>query len=197
MYEGQDEGQYFADMAAGQEHEAQMGYAAQAEAETQYQQSLIPNSPQSVLTLFDADKPALERFARAIIEAVKEGHEDPLKVLANIKKAEFAFKQIIEATKEEQKNAASKYGEIPFTFAATEMHYTATKTEYLYEDCGDPEWNDAALLEARHGFERKERETFLKALQKPLDILRKDTGEVITINPPQKKQAMGVKTTVK
>lgn len=158
---------------------------------------VMPDNPMSVMTLFDADKPSLDRFIDYISNTIASGMDDPLKVLAISKKMDYVTEAIRSRIKEQIKAEAQKYGEKPFVFAGTEMHYTATKTEYVYEDCGDPEWNEAALLEARYGYLRKERETFLKALQKPFDIVHKDTGEVITIVPPQKKQVMGVKTTVK
>jgi len=44
---------------------------------------------------------------------------------------------------------------------------------------------------------RKERETFLKALKEPMEVLDSVTGEVIILRPPVKKSTEGIKVSIK
>jgi len=44
---------------------------------------------------------------------------------------------------------------------------------------------------------RKERETFLRALKEPMEVLDNMTGEVIILRPPVKKSTEGVKVSIK
>jgi len=156
-----------------------------------------PDTPMSVMTLFDADKRALEHFVDAIVNQVSEGNENPLKVLALARKMEFALKRINEAIKDNIEREAMKYPKGKFEMLGTEMEYTPTWTEYDYSVCGYPDWEEADAAERSGKNNKKIAETFLRAIKVPFTMIDSRTGEVITINPPLKKQTMGVKTSIK
>ncbi len=149
-----------------------------------------PDNPMSVLTLFDADKKGLDYFIEYIANTIESGNDDPLKVLAISKKMEYVTKRVTERIKQNSEREAGKYGDKPFEFMGTEMHYTATYTRYDFSACGDPKWNEASKTV-------EERESFLKALKGPMTVVIEETGEAVTVNPPKKIQTMGLKTTVK
>lgn len=149
-----------------------------------------PTNPMSVLTLFDADKRSLDYFIDYIVNTIESGSDDPLKVLAISKKMEYITKRVTERIKQNSELEAEKYGDKPFEFMGTEMHYTTTSTRYDFSACGDPKWNEASKIAS-------ERESFLKALKGPMTVVIEETGEAVTVNPPRKIQTMGLKTTVK
>lgn len=149
-----------------------------------------PDNPMSTLMLFDADKPALDRFIEYVSNTIESGMDDPLKVLAISKKMEYVTKRITERIKENAEREAEKHGSNPFKFMGTEMHLTNVYTKYDYSNCGDPQWNEASRV-------KEERETFLKALPSHQTIIVEGTGEVVTVKPPQKIQTTGIKTIIK
>ena len=147
-----------------------------------------PDNPMSTLTLFDADKKGLEYFIDYVCNTIESGMDDPLKVLAISKKMEYVTKRINDRIKEQQKTAADKYGDRPFEFMGTEMHYTSVYTRYDFSACNDPKWNEASKVV-------EDREKFLKGLTEPMDVRIDD--ELVTLTPPKKIQSFGLKTTVK
>jgi hypothetical protein len=156
-----------------------------------------PDTPLSTLTLFDADKKALEFFASCIELEVKEGRENALRIEALAKKTITTMQDILSRIKTNSVNEAAKYGERPFMYANCEMHYCPTFTKYEYQHCNDRQW-DELQAEAKAIDEKiKARETFLKAITARTMLLDEPTGELLTINPPLKKQTMGVKVTIK
>lgn len=160
-------------------------------------QIILPDSPSAVLQLLNADKQALENFSNAIIRDVKEGRSNPLEIQVLIKKYEFVLNEIKENIKGNVNTETLKHGEKPFTYGGAECHYTPTKTEYDFSQCGDTEWEtldaEISALQSRKKF----REAFLKSLTNPITVVSELTGEVDTISPPQKKQSYGLKVTIK
>lgn len=142
----------------------------------------------SVLTLFDADKPSLDRFIEYVANTIESGMDDPLKVLAISKKMEYITKRINDRIKEQQKVAADKYGDRPFEFMGTEMRYCATSTRYDFSACGDTMLDEASRIV-------EDRQAFLKSLKEPMEIRIDDT--LVTVRPPRKIETFGLKTTVK
>lgn len=160
-------------------------------------QLILPDTPSSVLQLLNADKKALEKFANTIIQDVKEGRENPLEIQLLIKKYEFVLNEIKENIKVNVNTEVAKYGDKPFEYGSAQMHYTPTATSYDFESCNDYEWNVInADIKYLHD-QKKKREEFLKSLQSPISILNEQTGEIETVSPPQKKQSMGLKVTLK
>lgn len=158
---------------------------------------MIPDTPSSVLQLLNADKTALDFFANSIIQDVKQGNSNPLEIAMLVKKYEYVLDQIKENIKVNVNTEAVKYGEKPFMYGGSEVHYTPTRTEYDFSKCGDALWNDCDHWADKWTLARKERETFLKTLQAPMKILNEDTGELETVSPPIKKQSYGIKITIK
>lgn len=160
-------------------------------------QIILPDTPSSVMALFDANKQALNQFAETVIQSVKDGNENPLKIHALIKKQEFALEQIKKGIKEEVKTEASKYGEKPFMFAGAECHLTSVKTEYDYSVCNDKELNNLNKQIETLKKQLKQREEMLKSLGNPIQLLDGETGEVYTVYPPMKKTETGAKVSLK
>lgn len=157
----------------------------------------IPDSPTSVMQLFDADKKALNEFAKSIIASVNDGNEDALRVHVIVKKQEYVLKQIKEGIEESAKTEAAKYGDKQFMFAGSECHLTATSTSYDFKACGDHKFDALQLEFDNIKSKLDERKEFLKAIKSPENFINDDTGEIYIVSPPLKTQGTGVKVTIK
>jgi len=150
---------------------------------------VMPDNPLAVMTLFDADAKTLDSFIDYVANTIESGMDDPLKVLAMSKKMEYVTKRINDRIKEAAERELAKHGEKANLFNC-EMALVPTYTRYEFAACGDPQWNESSKTV-------EDREVFLKALRAPVTIVDDKTGGVVTVNPPAKKQTMGIKTTVK
>jgi len=158
---------------------------------------ILPDSPSSVMALFDADKSSLVNFAATVINSVHDGNEDALKVQVLLKKQEFVLEKIKEGIKENVKTAASKFGEKPFMYANSECHLTPTSTVFDYEACGDPELVRLQLEFEKIKFKLDQRKEWLKTMPNPETIVNEISGEVYTVYPPIKRSSLGLKVTLK
>lgn len=158
---------------------------------------VLPDTPISVLRMFETSAQGINSFAAKIINDVHDGKTDALEVKVLCSTLEKLVDKIHQGTKEHQANEAFKYGEKPFLFRGAELHYTSVKTEYDYTQCNDTVWlelqNQMTELKAKI----KQREEWLRTMAGAETVLDKSTGEVVTIYPPIKKTTMGVKCTIK
>ena len=158
----------------------------------------LPTSAVGVLDQFSPTKDGIIEFAAQVINEVHDGKRDPLEILLQCKTLEEVAKKIREGTREQQAKEAAKYGESPFVLQGAELHFTATKTEYKYEACGDPIYERlvATLAEAQKQVD--DRKEFLKSLPEGGQmIIDESTGEAVRVRRPAKFQTMGVKVTIK
>jgi hypothetical protein len=158
---------------------------------------ILPDSPSSVMQLFDADKQALIAFAANIVNSVIDGNENPLKVQVLVKKQEFVLEKIKEGIKESLKTEAAKYGEKEFDYAGTKCHYTPTATSYDFEACGDQELVRLQLEFEKVKAKLDQRKEWLKTMGGPEHLVDTFSGEMITVYPPIKKSSMGIKVSLK
>jgi|KBSMisStaDraftv2_1062788.scaffolds.fasta_scaffold363225_1 hypothetical protein len=154
-----------------------------------------PDTPMSVLELFSTSKDSIKLFGDSIIDQVKEGNADPLRIAALTRSMEAIAKYVNDNLKDNQKNEAQKYGDKPFMAHGCEMQYTSVKTDYVYAVCGDPIWNELQLESAKLNEQIKQRQEWLKTMGNPQDVRVGD--ELVTIIPPMKKTQMGLKVTIK
>lgn len=153
----------------------------------------LPNSPTGVMNLLPSTGEQVNTFAKGIIQSVKEGHENPLNVMLQIRAMEKAFEVILKSIKENVLTEADKYPGVTFNFRGVELAKGDVKTEYDYTVCGDTEWERRKVAFDTAKDRLSERETFLKALKEPLEVCDTETGEMIHIVPPLKKTIRGVK----
>lgn len=154
-------------------------------------------TPVSVINLLASTSVQVDVFTDSVIQSVKQGEENPLKVLIQLKAFERATERIIKEIKENCLTEADKYPGTEFELYGNKIQKGDVKTEYDYSGCNDPE---LIRLEAAADDAKKKvdaRKAFLKALTAPLHTLDKDTGEVITINPAVKKSTPGLKITIR
>ena len=158
---------------------------------------VTPDTALSVLDLFSTSREGIVLFASKVINAVEAGEINPLKVQIYCKTLEEISDKIKGAIKAHAKTEAAKYGDKPFMFAGAELHLTSVHTSYDFSMCGDHAWDMFSHGENSNAEGRKERETFLKALKEPMEVLDSVTGEVIILCPPVKKSTEGIKVSIK
>jgi hypothetical protein len=153
----------------------------------------LPDNPSSLMNLMPSTGDQVNSFAQGIIRAVKDGEENPLNVMLQIRAMSKAFEVIKEKINENVITEADKYPGTTFTYRGVELAKGDVKTEYDYETSGDTIWEqrkaDFDAAKAR----LSERESFLKGLKEPMTIVDELTGEIVTIRPPVKKTTPGVK----
>ena len=153
-----------------------------------------PSNPLEVLNLIDAK--SCEQFAHDMAALVKEGHVDPIQVRVLMSAWEKAFKSLKTAIEPETEREAMKHGK-SFDFMGAKCEWVPTYTAYEYDACGYPLWEEADAAERSAKNAKKDAETFLKNVKQSFTMVDDRTGEVITINPPVKKQTEGLKITIK
>ncbi len=158
---------------------------------------ILPDSPTSILELFSTSKDGITLFASKVINEVEAGNADPLRVQIFCKTLEEVAEKIKAGIKDSAKREAAKYGDKPFMHAGAELHLTSTFTQYDYSGCGDAVWLRCHQDEKVNAEARKERESFLRALREPMEVLDGNTGEVAILRPPVKKTTEGVKVQIK
>jgi hypothetical protein len=157
----------------------------------------LPETPQGLMHLLPNTSSQIESFSRGIINAVHNGEENPLNVLLQIRAMEKAFKTIYEQIKDNVNTEADKYPGVEFTFRGNQLVKGDVKTEYDYTVCNDTVWEQLKVDADAAKTKLDDRQSFLKALKDPIDIMDPMTGELVTVRPPLKKTVQGVKFFIK
>lgn len=157
----------------------------------------LPTTAMGVLELFSTSQTGIDLFTDQIIESVKRGETNPLKVRIWVKTMETICSRLKSETENEQLSEADKYSEKSFEYAGAIITKSEQGTKYDFSKCGDPIWQqrDQILLSAKN--QLKEREDFLKSLKEPLNTFDEETGETFVIKPPTKKSKSGLNVSIK
>lgn len=156
-----------------------------------------PDNVVAVLEQFSTSKEGINKFSQLVIDEVKEGREDALKVALFMKTIKEIAEGVNKELADDYLKEASKYGEKSFSHLGAEISVAPVYTAYDYEACNDPVWNDLMRIVINAGEQMKEREKFLRALPGSTTIVIENTGEAVTIVPPVKKQREGIKISIR
>ena len=151
----------------------------------------------SYLTVLPSTGEEVKRFSTQIINQVKSGEENPLKLLVLLRSLEATAEAIREGIKNEIMTEVEKYSEKSFEAYGARLERSEVGVAYDYAATGDREWFIHKTGEEGAANRRKEREVFLRALREPMTVLDDQTGEVYEIRPPLKKSNSGVKVVLK
>src|SRR5690606_10263102 len=157
----------------------------------------LPNTPSGLMRLMPSTASQIQSFANGIVQSVRNGDEDPLDVLLQVRAMEKALKIILDNVKPYAEKEADKYPGQTFDFKGNEIAKTDVKTEYDYSVSGDPIYQQRLYEFEKAQKELKEREAFLKAVKEPMTVVDPITGEVSELRPPLKKTVSGLKITLK
>lgn len=148
------------------------------------------------LSLFETTKAERQDFAQSVVNSLKEGNSDPLKVHLQVKCLEDLIKQITTHPeyKELTLDEANKYGK-SFDLHNAKFEIKEMGVKYDYSNCGDPIYDE--LLQKLVSLEKdiKDRQAFLKAVKPGTEILIED--EVIVLYPPVKTSTTSITVNLK
>jgi hypothetical protein len=150
---------------------------------------------ESTLSIMPATKDEVAAFVAKFKEEMESGYSDPIKTLRNLKAIEAALEQMIKiampyALDEAQKNGKSfqQYG------AKFEVKEVGVK--YDYSHTNDTIYASLATKQAQIKEQMKQRETFLKSISGQQVVIDEETGDVVTLYPPQKTSTTSVAVTL-
>lgn len=148
------------------------------------------------LSLFETTKAERQDFAQSVVNGLKEGLSDPLKVHLQVKCMEDLIKQITSHPdyKDLTLDEAAKYGK-SFEHYNAKFEIKEMGVKYDYSNCGDPIYNQLANELAELEKKVKDRQTFLKAVQPGTELLIED--EVIILYPPVKTSTTSITVNLK
>jgi len=121
---------------------------------------------------------------------------DIVNLAENLAKMDLLIKEIKDNSnyKDYILNEVSKYGKSHVTASGTKLEVAEVGTKYDYSLTGDVELKELEEQKAVIEFKIKERQTFLKALKHPMEVLFGD--ELITLHPAFKTSTTSIKTTI-
>lgn len=151
----------------------------------------------SVLTLNPANKQQIEFFSTDIVGKVKSGELNALEVYTRLKALEKTSENITKQIRDDVMKIVDKYPEKSFNAFGSVVEKSETGVKYSYENCGDPEWQEAADQEKQWAEKRKEREKFLQAVKGSATLVNEETGETYKVYPPSKTSTSFIKVTHK
>jgi hypothetical protein len=139
----------------------------------------------SVINLMPSQKEEVSLFANDIVNRIKNNDIDVITFYDKKHWIELCLKEIEKQTKEKWFEKISKEGAV---YVSNGLKKTAMESGTTYDYSADAEW--VALKE-----KIKERETFLKSLKEPLEVVNTETGETTTLVPPVKRSTSTYKFT--
>lgn len=148
------------------------------------------------LSLFETTKAERQDFAQSVVNGLKEGLSDPLKVHLQVKCMEDLIKQITSHPdyKDLTLDEAAKYGK-SFEHYNAKFEIKEMGVKYDYSNCGDPIYNQLANELAELEKKVKDRQAFLKVVQPGTELLIED--EVIILYPPVKTSTTSITVNLK
>lgn len=151
----------------------------------------------SYLTVLPSTGDEIKRFSAQIIDQVKQGQENPLKLLVLLRALESTAETIRAGIGDEIMSEVGKYSEKTFEAYGARIERAEVGTSYDYAASGDRDWFQFKIAEETAGNRRKEREIFLRALREPMNLFDEETGEIYEVRPPLKKSKSGIKVFLK
>ena len=154
------------------------------------------DSAVSTLRNLPETKQQIDVFASQLEHALNNGQIVPTDLLRFQKAFEKVFEKIKPTLIDNTINEISQY-EKNAVIKGSEFSIVEAGTKYDFSVCNDLEYKalEFTLEKAKEAL--KQRETFLKAIKEPLQVIDETSGEVFTIYPPKKTSTTTVKVTFK
>lgn len=152
----------------------------------------LPNSAMGVMRLMPSKTDEVARFSRQLINSVRNGESNPLELLVMLRALEAVSELVREEIEENVLREADKYSERVIEQYGARIEKREVGTKYNYAFSKDTEWEQLDSHVKNLELQRKQREAFLRALNEPMTVVDKETGEVHEIRPPQKTSKSGI-----
>jgi hypothetical protein len=150
----------------------------------------------STLSQLPETKQQIEVFASQLENGLINGQIIASDLLRFQKAMEKVFEKIKPTLIENALNEISQY-EKNSVIKGSEFSIVEAGVKYDYSECNDIEYNTLTTQIEAIKSTLKDRETFLKAIKEPLQMIDENSGEVYTIYPPKKTSTTTLKVTFK
>lgn len=154
----------------------------------------------SILSLFDTTKEQRQSFVMGVIDSLRAGRAEALKVHVHVKCMEEIIKLLNTNTiyKSSVLEAAEAFGEKSFLFNNAKVEIKEVGTKYDFSKTGDVTLDSLYAQQAKIDADIKARETMLKSVsEKGMIVTDEQTGETFTVYPPAKSSTTSVAITLK
>jgi hypothetical protein len=150
----------------------------------------------STLSQLPETKKQIETFAYSLEQGLINGQIVASDLLRFQKAMEKVFEKIKPTLIENALQEISQY-EKNTSIKGTEFSIVEAGVKYDYSDCNDLEYNTLTIQIEALKSTLKDRETFLKAIKQPIQMIDETSGECYTIYPPKKTSTTTLKVTFK
>jgi hypothetical protein len=150
----------------------------------------------STLSQLPETKQQIETFAYSLEQGLNNGQIIASDLLRFQKAMEKVFEKIKPTLIENALNEISQY-EKNTVIKGSEFSIVEAGVKYDYSECNDIEHNKLTIQIEALKSALKDRETFLKAIKAPMQMIDENSGEVYTIFPPKKTSSTTLKVTFK
>jgi nucleotidyltransferase/DNA polymerase involved in DNA repair len=150
----------------------------------------------STLSQLPETKQQIETFAYSLEQGLNNGQIIASDLLRFQKAIEKVFEKIKPTLIENALNEISNY-EKNAVIKGSEFSIVEAGVKYDYSECNDVEHNKLTTQIEALKSTLKDRETFLKAIKAPMQMIDENSGEVYTICPPKKTSTTTLKVTFK
>jgi hypothetical protein len=150
----------------------------------------------STLSQLPETKQQIETFAYSLEQGLNNGQIIASDLLRFQKAMEKVFEKIKPTLIENALNEISKF-EKNAVIKGSEFSIVEAGVKYDYSECNDIEYNMLTIQIEALKSTLKDRETFLKAIKAPMQMIDENSGEVYTICPPKKTSSTTLKVTFK
>lgn len=157
----------------------------------------LPSTAIGAARMLPTTQTQIDIFSDQVIESVRNGEANPLEVLIILKAFEKAQERIIKEIRENFVTEAGKYPETSFEFNGAKIEKVEVGTKYNYAICNDPIYKNRLEIAEKAKEKLSERETFLKAIKEPINIVDEETGELIKIIPALKTSTSSLKVSIR
>jgi len=153
-----------------------------------------------IVALFKTTKEQRQSFCNQVIESAIDGIVNPLDLHLQLKCMEDIVKQITsnQAFKDCVLEESQKHGSKSFEYQHAKIEIKEVGSMFDYSKSNDAEYASLSIESESISKKIKEREAFLKSIpDEGMEMLDKDSGEVVTIYKPSKTSTTAVVVTLK
>ncbi len=158
---------------------------------------IYPSSPRELLTMMASTSTQIDIFSDGVIRSVQDGEINPLDVVVQLKAMELASDRIKSEIHNNVLSESDKYPGKEFEWKGNKITKAEHGTKYNFTVTNDPEWIILSEQLRVVTEKIKAREAFLKAMTSSMEVLDSNSGEVVTISPPNKTSKSGINISIK
>jgi len=149
----------------------------------------------STLSVMPNTKAEIEQFSQMLISEIENGQINPLELIRQQRAIEKVFDLIKESLIKAARDEADKFGAKSFEFKGAKFELVEAGVKYDYSQCGHVGYAAVTEKMATLNDEKKQLETFIKAVKEPVNMVDND-GVPFTVYPPQKTSTSTIKITL-